>query len=134
MDVPTDGSGVERAGASLKLLLREASADATGLSASLDLYGSLDREVDTETAVALGLLRPAGDVAFRACALVASGVSSWTPRLVAGVSATLARSARWSALAEVVADVSRGRSAVSAGPTMKLALGESVTLQLTQSM
>lgn len=152
LGIPADGSGIESPGASLKLLLREAGADATGFSASLALHGSPDREVDGEIAVGLGAIRPLGPISLRATALAATGLSSRTPRLSAGASAALALSARWRALAEVVADVSHGRTAVSAGPTMKLALGESLalmagalfevgaaklpafTLQLTQSM
>jgi hypothetical protein len=151
--ITTDGGGLEHPGFSLKYLLRDAGPGTTGFSASFDLHGSLGSEGDAEAALAFGALRPLGPVALRGTALVATGLSSGTPRLQAGVSAALALSARWRALAEMVADVSRDGMAVAAGPTMKVVLGESaalmagvlfevggsvrlpvVTLQLTQSL
>ena len=123
LGIPPSG-GVEAPGASLKLLLRDAAPAKTGFSASLDVYGSLRREVDTEVAVGLGALRPFGRLALRATALGASGVSGWTPRLHAGISAALALSPRLRALAEVFADLSRDETIWSAGPTLKVALSE----------
>lgn len=124
---PVSG-GIESPGASLKFLLRDAARAVTGFSASLDLYGSLRREVDTEVAFGVGALHPLGRIVLRATALAATGVSGWTPRLHAGVSAALALSSRWIALAEVMADTSLDGTVVSAGPAVKVALGESLAL------
>lgn len=126
--IPKEGGTIESPGASLKLLLREAAPDATGLSASADVYGSLDRAVDSEVGLALGALRPLGRVALRATALAATGVSTFTPHLHAGASAAVALSPRWRALGEVVAEVSRGGTVWQAGPTLKVALRENFSL------
>ncbi|MFT3913923.1 MAG: hypothetical protein QM704_07355 [Anaeromyxobacteraceae bacterium] len=120
--IPRDSGALENPAASLKLVLREAAADATGLSACADVYGSTHRAADTEVALGLGALRAAGPLALRASALVATGAGAWAPHLHAGASAALALSPRWRALAEVVAEVSRGGTVFSAGPTFKVAL------------
>lgn len=126
--IPKDGGTIESPGASLKLLLRDAAPGSTGLSACADVYGSLDRAVDTEVALGLGALHPLGRVALRATALAATGVSGWTPHLHAGASTAFELSPRWRALAEVTADVSRHETAWRAGPTLKLALREHFSL------
>jgi hypothetical protein len=127
LGIPTGGP-IESPGASFKVLLREAAPARTGLSASFDVHGLLARQVDTEVAVGLGALRPIGPISVRATALGATGVSGWAPRLQAGVSAAVALSPRWIALAEVIADANRDGTAVSAGPTLKVALGESLAV------
>jgi hypothetical protein len=116
-------------GASLKLLLRDPQHGArTGLSASLDLFGSTRSLDESEAGIGLGAIRAVGPLALRAAASVATGVREWTPHLHAGVSAAVALGARWRALAEVMADVSGGEAALTAGPTVKLALGEKTAL------
>jgi hypothetical protein len=59
---------------------------------------------------------------------VASGVSSWSPHLHTGVSAAIALGSRWRALGEVMADLAAGEVAVSAGPAVKVQLGEQTAL------
>ncbi|MFO0582669.1 MAG: hypothetical protein U0229_10370 [Anaeromyxobacter sp.] len=122
--IPRENGALENPAASLKLVLREAAVDATGLSACAQVVGSTHRAADTEVALGLGALRPAGAVALRATALVATGVGGWSPRLNAGASAALALSPRWRALAEVVVEVGHGDAVFSAGPTFKVALSE----------
>jgi hypothetical protein len=150
----TDGSAaLDTPGASLKLLLRAPSATRTGLSASLDLFGSTHSLHQTEAGLGLGAIRALGRMALRASASVASGVTSWSPHLHLGTSAAFALGSRWRALAEVVSEVAGGEVAMFAGPTVKVALAENsalmagalfplsqgggmpvFTLQLTQSM
>lgn len=154
VDVGIDTEGaLDTPGASLKLLLRAPDAHTTGLAASLDLYGSTHSIDETEAGLGLGAIRSIGRVALRASAAVASTISSWSPHLHAGASAALALGDRWRALAEVVTEVQSGDVAVSAGPTLKVALHERTalmagalfpvspaagtplfTIQLTQSM
>lgn len=122
-DVLLDGPG-----ASFKLLLRTPGAGRTGLAASVDLYGSTHSLADTEAGVGLGAIRSIGRVGLRAAASVASGVSTWSPHLHTGVSAAVALGSRWRALAEVMADVGGGDVAFSAGPTVKVQLGERTAL------
>lgn len=114
--------------ASLKVLVREPGEGRTGLAANLDLYGSTHSLVETEAGVGLGAIRGAGPVTLRASATLASGVRAWSPHLHAGASAALALGPRWRALGEVVADLRPEAMTVSAGPTLKVALGESTTL------
>ena len=125
--VTTDGdTELDAPGASLKLLLRDPRGGArTGLSASLDLFGSTHSLAETEAGVGLGAIRALGPVALRASASVASGVRDWTPHLHTGVSAAVALGPHLRALAEVMADVRGGEADLSAGPTVKIALGES---------
>ncbi|WP_242337706.1 MULTISPECIES: hypothetical protein [Anaeromyxobacter] len=115
-------------GASLKLLLRAPSATRTGLSASVDLFGSTHSLHEAEAGLGLGAIRALGRMALRASASVASGVTAWSPHLHFGTSAAVALGARWRALAEVVSEVSAGEVAVSAGPTVKVALAENSAL------
>jgi hypothetical protein len=117
---------LEAPGASLKLLLRDPRGGArTGLSASLDLFGSTRSLEETEAGIGLGAIRAVGPVALRAAASLASGVRDWTPHLHTGVSAALALGPRVRALAEVIGEVRGGEAALAAGPTVKVALGES---------
>ncbi len=144
---------LETPGASLKLLLRAPDAHRTGLSASLDLFGSTHALHESEAGLGLGAIRALGRLALRASASAASGVASWSPHLHAGASAAMSLGTRWRALAEVVSEVAGGEVMVSAGPTVKVALAEGtalmagalfpvshrgaapvVTFQLTQSM
>jgi hypothetical protein len=116
-------------GASLKLLLRDPRGGVrTGLSASLDLFGSTRALDETEAGIGLGAIRAVGPITLRGGASVASGVRDWTPHLHAGVSAALALGTRVRAVAEVISEVSGGDAALAAGPTVKLALGESTAL------
>jgi hypothetical protein len=116
---------LETPGASLKLLLRDPQGGArTGLSASVDLFGSTHSLEETEAGLGLGAIRAVGPVALRASASLASGVRDWTPHLHTGVSAAVALGAHVRALAEVMADVSGGEADLSAGPALKVALGE----------
>ncbi len=122
------GAALDAPGASLKLLLREPRDGRTGFGASLDLFGSTHSVTESEAGFGLGAIRPLGRFALRASASVASGVGTWSPHLHAGVSAAAALGARWRALAEVVAGVAGGELEVSAGPTVKVALGEGTAL------
>jgi hypothetical protein len=125
----TGDAALDTPGASLKLLLRDpGDGRRTGLSASLDLFGSTHSLEETEAGLGLGAIRAVGPVALRAAASVATGVRSWSPHVHAGLSAALALGARWRALAEVVADVRGGEAELAAGPTLKLALGERTAL------
>jgi hypothetical protein len=126
--VTSDGDVVETPGASLKLLLLAAEPGRTGLSASLDLFGSTHSLDDTEAGVGLGAIRALGRVAFRVGASLASGVSDWSPHVHAGASAAMALGSRWRVLAEVVSDLAGGEADLSLAPTVKLALGEHTSL------
>ena len=124
----TGAAALDTPGASLKLLLRTPDARTTGLAASVDLFGSTHSLRETEAGLGLGAIRALGRVALRASAALATGVSSWSPHLHAGASAALALGDRWRALAEVVSEVASGEVAVSAGPTLKVALRERTAL------
>jgi hypothetical protein len=125
---PTNGSASrDDAGASLKFLLRAPGAGRTGLAASLDLFGLASSRADSEAGLGLGAMRPVGRLAFRAGAGVATGISSWSPRLHAGLSAAIVLGARWRAGAELVTDVG-AETVVSAGPTLRAALSERTVL------
>jgi hypothetical protein len=84
--------------------------------------------VDHQVGVAFGALRPLGGLSVRATVLAATDVGAWAPQLHAGFSLALALTTRWIALAEVMADSSRDGTTVSAGPTVKAAIGESLGL------
>lgn len=124
----TGGEALDAPGASLKVLLRDGAPGRTGLAASLDLFGSTHSLEETEAGLGLGAIRAVGPVALRAAASVATGVSSWSPHLHAGASAAYELGARWRLLGEVVADVAAGEALLSAGPTVKVALGERTSL------
>jgi hypothetical protein len=126
--VTSDGDIVDTPGASLKLLLLAPEPGRTGLSASLDLFGSTHSLDHTEAGVGLGAIRALGRVALRVGASLASGVSDWSPHVHAGASAAMALGSRWRVLAEVVSDVAGGEADLSLGPTVKLALGENTSL------
>jgi len=59
---------------------------------------------------------------------VASPVSAWSPHLHAGASGAVALGPAWRGLVEVIAELGPGRRAVSAGPTLKVALSEGTAL------
>lgn len=125
----SDHVALDTPGASLKLLLRDPGDGArTGLSASLDLFGSTHALSETEAGLGLGAIRAFGPVALRAALNFVTGVRTWSPHVHAGLSAGLALGDRWRALAEVVADVRDGDVAGSAGPTVKLSLGDRTAL------
>lgn len=124
----TDGKVLDTPGASLKLLLQEPVRGRTGLAASVDLYGSTHSLEETEAGVGVGAIRAIGPVGVRAAATLASGVSSWSPHLHLGASGAIALGARWRLLGEVVSEVAGGEALVSAGPTVKVALGERTAL------
>ncbi len=126
--IDPSGESLDTPAASLKVLLREPGAGRTGFAAALDLFGSTHSMTETEAGLGLGALRSLGPVTFRGVATIATGVSSWTPHLHAGLSAALELGRRWRTLGEVVADVDGGEVAVSAGPTLKVALGASTAL------
>jgi hypothetical protein len=126
--IATEGRAIDAPGASLKLLLSRPVPGRTGLAASLDLFGSTHALRETEAGLGLGAIRSLGRLALRAGASAATGVSSWSPHLHAGASAAAALGARWRALVEVVADVRAGAAALSAGPTVKVALGDATAL------
>lgn len=119
---------LESPAASLKLLLREPGQGRTGLAMSLDLYGSTHSLVEAEAGLGLGAIRAVGPVTLRASATLASGVREWSPHLHAGASGALALAPAWRALGEVVTEVRRGGATLSAGPAVKVALGESTAL------
>jgi hypothetical protein len=123
-----DGVRLHTPGASLKFLLRAPDAGRTGIAASLDVFGPAHAMAESEAGLGLGLIHPLGRLALRAGASVASTVSSWSPHLHGGLSAAVALGARWRALVEVVADRSGGPLAVSAGPTLKVQLGDGTAL------
>ena len=119
------GVELDAPGASLKLLLRDPRGGArTGLSASVDLFGSTHGLHETEAGFGFGAIRGVGPLALRASASVASNVRDWTPHLHTGVSVAVALGARVRALAEAMAEVRGGAAALSAGPTVKVAFGE----------
>ncbi len=126
--IGTTGDVLHTPGASVRVLLRPPEGGRTGFAASLDLFGSTHSLSEIETGVGLNAIRAAGPVTLRACAAVASGVRAWSPHFHGGVSAALALGARWRGLAELLLDVSGGEALVSAGPTLKVALGESTAL------
>lgn len=126
--IPPAGEAVDAPALSLKLLLVPPDEGATGLSACLDLQPSFRAGVPTAAGVGLGAIRQVGPVALRMTGLVASPVSTWDPALQAGVSAALQLGSRLRVLAEVVADAAHGRWHWSAGPTLKVALAEKVSL------
>lgn len=114
--------------ASLKVLLLEPGEGGTGLAMNLDLYGSTHSLAETEAGLGLGAIRAVGPVTLRASATLASGVRDWSPHLHAGTSAAVELGAGWRALGEVVADAGPHGIAFSAGPTLKVALGERAAL------
>ncbi len=114
--------------ASLKLLLRQPGPDRTGLAMNLDLYGSTHSLLETEAGLGLGAIRAVGPVTLRTSATFASGVREWSPHLHAGASAALALGPSWRVLGEAVAEVRRQGTTVSAGPTLKVVLGEGTAL------
>ncbi len=122
------GSAVDAPSASLKLLLVPPAPARTGIAASLDVFGSTRAFGESEAGLGAGLIRSLGPVALRASASLASAVGAWTPHLHAGASAAAALGARWRALVEVVSDVGAGAAALSAGPTVKLALDDRTSL------
>lgn len=124
----TGGEVLDAPGASLKLLLRAPVPGRTGLAASVDLYGSTYALEETEAGVGVGAIRALGPVAVRAGVSVASAVSSWSPHLHVGASGAVELGARWRVLAEVVSEVAGGEALFSAGPTVKVALGERTAL------
>jgi hypothetical protein len=120
--------GLEAPAASLKVLLRSPEGGRTGLSVSVDLFGSSHSLAETEAGLGLGAIRPLGPIALRASANLASGVRTWSPHLHAGASAAIALGERWRALAEVVAEVGAGEAALAAGPSLKVSLGARTAL------
>jgi hypothetical protein len=128
LGIATEGQAVHAPGASLKFLLRPPLPGRTGLAASLDVFGSTRAFRETEAGLGVGAIRAFGRFALRGGASVASGVGTWGPHLHAGASAAVALGSRWRALGEVVTDVAGGGVMVSAGPTLKLALGDSTAV------
>jgi len=128
LGIAAEARPVDAPGASLKLLLQPPAPGRTGIAASLDVFGSTRAMADTEAGLGLGAIRSFGRFALRAGASVASGVASWSPHLHAGASAATALGGRWRALLEVVTDVGAGAATVSAGPTVKLALGDATAV------
>lgn len=127
-DVGLGMDGESDPGGSLKVLLRSADEGRTGVSASLDLFGSSAAFEESEAGIGVGAIRGMGRLALRASAAVASAVNAWSPHLHAGASAALALGSRWRALAEVVSEVGAGEVTVAAGPTLKVALGQRTSL------
>ncbi|MFO0585820.1 MAG: hypothetical protein U0229_26350 [Anaeromyxobacter sp.] len=108
--------------ASLKLGLRDAGADATGLAASLDVRGSLTPEVDSEVALVLGALRPVGmALAPRDRARRDRRLAPLAAR-AARRSAIVALGQRVAVFAEVLADAG-GEVALSGRPAVRFDLG-----------
>lgn len=129
-DVGLDAAGglLDTPGASLKLLLREPRPGRTGLSVALDLYGSTHSLAEAEAGIGAGFVRDAGPVAIRGAVAGATGLSSWSPHLHAGLSAAWAPGDRWRLLAEVVAEAGGGEALLSAGPAVKWIAGDSASL------
>jgi hypothetical protein len=129
----TTDAGVHRFGerlaldtpcASLKLLARAPGEGRTGLSVSLDLLGSAHSLEQVETGAGVGAVRGVGPVTLRAALWGASGVTAWSPHLHGGLSAAVALGARVRVVAEAVSELARSDQTVSAGPTVKVALGD----------
>ncbi len=123
-----EGEVLQAPAASFKLLLRSPGPDRTGLSASLDLFGSTRSLSETEAGLGVGAIRQLGPVGLRASAALASGVTAWTPHLHSGVSAAAALAPGWRGLVELVAEVGSRRVALAAGATVKVALSEGTAL------
>lgn len=124
----TNGSALDAPGASLKLLLRRPEPDRTGVALSVDLYGASHDPRASEAGVGLGIIRAVGAVTLRAGASVASPVAALGAHLHGGTSAAVALGRRLRVLGEVVATASARETAWAAGPTVKLALGESAAV------
>ncbi len=128
--IATDGEAIlDAPAASLKYLLRRPGAHRLGLSASLDVVGSMRSASDTEAGLGLGAIRAVGPVALRATVSGATTVSSWSPRLEGGLSAAIAFGSSWCALAEVVTKVAGGDVTFAAGPTVKIDIGEHLAIK-----
>jgi hypothetical protein len=130
VDAGLGGGGelIQAPAASLKLLLRTPAPDRTGLSASLDLVGSTRSLTESEAGLGLGAIRQVGRFGLRASASLATRVTAWTPHLHAGASAAVALVPGWRGLVEVIAASGPRGLAVSAGPTLKVALSEGAAL------
>ena len=123
-----EGQAIQRPAASFKVLLRTPGSDRTGLSASLDLFGSTRSLAETEAGLGVGAIRQLGPFGLRASAALASGVTAWTPHLHAGASAAMALGPRWRGLLEVIAEAGSKGLALAAGPTLKVALSDGTAL------
>ena len=130
LDVGLGGEGqvIEAPAASFKVLLRNPGADRTGLSASLDLFGSTRSLAETEAGFGVGAIRQLGPVGLRASAALASGVSSWSPHLHAGASAAMGLAPGWRGLVELIAEVGSRGLVLASGATVKVALSEGTAL------
>ena len=124
VDAALGGAGepIQAPAASLKVLLRAPGSGRTGLSASLDLFGSTHSLAETEAGLGLGVIRQLGTVGLRASVALATGVTAWSPHLHAGVSAAMELAPGWRGLVEVIAEVGSRGLAVAAGPTLKFEL------------
>lgn len=114
--------------ASVKYLARVPGEGRTGLSVSLDLFGSAHSLEQVETGAGLGAVRATGPVTLRAALWGASGVTAWSPHLHGGLSAALAVGSRVRLVAEAVTELKRTDQAFAVGPTVKIALGDRASL------
>jgi len=128
VDVGVGAGGLERPGAAVKVLLREADPGATGLSASVDWHASPGPAGGGEVTLAVGALRRVGRIGLRATLLAVNGTSAWRPLARAGLSAAAELSRHVRVLAEVAADPRRGDTAISAGPTLKVSIGDAALM------
>lgn len=122
---PASGSGLHSPALSLKRLLRPPEDGGLGVAASLDLHTG---DAGTEGGLGVGLIAPLGRLALRGSATLATPFAGFMPHLHCGASAALALGASWRLLAEAVTEIGDGRPALSAGPTVKVALGERAAL------
>ena len=124
----TNGSALDAPGASLKFLLRAPEPGRTGFAASADLFGGSHDPSASEVGFGLGAIGALGWVTLRAGASLATRVATFTPHAHGGVSGALAVGTRWRVLGEVVTMASAHAASYAAGPTVKVALGESASL------
>lgn len=128
---PGTGVALDTPALALKYTLREPAPGTAGLSASLELYGSVHSLRDTELGVNLGAIRALGPVTLRAATGLASTATRWSPHLHVGASVAAQLSAGWRLLGEAVGawplHPDEGRS-LSVGPALKRALGERAAL------
>lgn len=122
------GFAVDRPSGSVKLLLRAPAPDRTGVSLSLDLFGSAHRLSDAEVGTGVGAVRSIGRVTVRGALWGATPVGKAVLHAHAGASVATAFLSRIRVLGEVVGDLDPRAPAVAAGPTVKVALDPSTSV------
>jgi len=123
----TASSGVHSPAGSLRVLLRSPEGGALGVATCLDLLGPGPGH-EVEAGVGLGLIQAVGGLTLRTALSVASPVTGWTPRLLAGASAATALASRWRLIAETLLEFEEGELELLAGPSAKVELGPDAAL------